>query len=88
MILENKLIINFDQTGLKYVPVSDWTIEKEGSKKVPITGLRDKCHITAVFADIMSEVFLPPQLIYKGNTKACLPKADFLKVGTLRLLGQ
>lgn len=47
--LKNELIINFDQTGLKYVPVSDWTMEKEGSKKVPITGLRDKCHITAVF---------------------------------------
>ena len=34
-----ELIINFDQARLKYVPVSDWTMEKEASKKVPITGL-------------------------------------------------
>ena len=47
--------------------------EKGGprSKKVPITGLGDKRQITAVFAGAMSEVFLPPQLIYKSKTKAC-----------------
>ena len=72
-----ELIINFDQTGLKYVPVSVWTMDKEGSKKVPIIGLGDKRQITAVFAGTMSGVFLPPQLIYKGKTKACLPKVDF-----------
>ena len=72
-----ELIINFDQTGLKYVPVSDWTMEKEGSKKVPITTLGDKRQITAVFAGTMSGVFLPPQLIYKGKIKACLSKVDF-----------
>ena len=43
------LIINFDQTGLKYVPVGDWTMAKKGSKSVPISGLGDKRQITAVF---------------------------------------
>jgi len=72
-----ELIINFNQTGLKYVPVGDWTMAKEGSKSVPITGLEDKHQITAVFAGTLSGMFLPPQLIYQGKTKACLPKVDF-----------
>ena len=72
-----ELIINFDQTGLKYVPVGDWTMAKKGSKSVPISGLGDKRQITAVFAGTLSGIFLPPQLIYKGKTKACLPKVDF-----------
>ena len=29
-----ELIINWDQTGIHYVPVSSWTMEKEGSKRV------------------------------------------------------
>ena len=35
------LVINWDHTGLKYVPLSLWTMAKEGSKKVPIAGLED-----------------------------------------------
>ena len=72
-----ELIINFDQTGLKYVPVGDWTMAKKGSKSVPISGLGDKRQITAVFAGTLSGMFLPPQLIYEGKTKGCLPKVDF-----------
>jgi len=72
-----ELIINFDQIGLKYVPVGDWTMAKKGSKSVPISGLGDKRQITAVFAGMLSGMFLPPQLIYEGKTKACLPKVNF-----------
>ena len=54
-------------------------MEKEGSKSVSIIGLGDKRQITAVFAGTMSGMFLSPQLIYKGKTKACLPKVDFPK---------
>ena len=46
----NDLIINRDHTGLHYVPVSSWTMEKEGSKWVEIAGLDDKRQLTAVFA--------------------------------------
>ena len=60
VVLENELIINFDQTELKYVPVSDWTMEKEGSKKVPITGLRDKCHL------------YPTEAIHPRNKVCCI----------------
>ena len=72
-----ELIINFDQTGLKYVPVGDWTMAKWGSKSVPTSGLGDKRQITAVFAGTLSGMFLPLQLIYEEKTKACLPKVDF-----------
>ena len=36
------LIINFDQTGIHYIPVSDWTMAEEGSKRVEIVGKGDK----------------------------------------------
>ena len=71
------LVINWDHTGLKYVPVSSWTMAKEGSKKVPVAGIEDKRQITAVFAATMDGDFLPPQLIYQGKTTACLPSTKF-----------
>ena len=72
-----ELIINLDQTGLKYVPFDDWTRVMQGSKSVPISGLGDKRLITTIFAGTLSGMFLLPQLIYAGKTKPCLPKVDF-----------
>ena len=71
------LVINWDQTGVHYVPVGSWTMEKEGSKRVEIIGVDDKRQITAVFAGSLTGDFLPPQLIYKGTTKRCLPALNF-----------
>ena len=42
------LIINWDQTGVKYVPVSNWTMEVKGSKRVEVAGADDKRQITAL----------------------------------------
>ena len=72
-----ELIINLDQTGLKYVPVSEWTMEQEGAKRVEIDGKDDKRQITAVFGCSMSGDFLPPQLVYQGKTSKCLPSFTF-----------
>ena len=72
-----QLIINWDQTGINYVPVSKWTMEKEGSKRVEIVGVDDKRQITAVFGCTMAGDFMPVQLIYKGKTKKCLPRFKF-----------
>ena len=33
------LVLNWDHTDLKYVPVSLWTMPKEGSKRVEISGM-------------------------------------------------
>ncbi len=71
------LVINWDHTGIHYVPVSSWTMAKEGSKRVEIAGIEDKRQITAVFAGTMSGKFLPPQIIYAGKTARCLPSVDF-----------
>ena len=71
------LIINWDHTALKYVPVGSWTTAEEGSKKVPIAGGDDKRQITIVFGISLDGFFLPPQLIYQGKSPNCLPQIRF-----------
>lgn len=63
------LIINWDQTAINYIPLSSWTMEKRGSKRVEIIGLNVKRQITAVFAGTLTGDFLPPQLIYRDTTQ-------------------
>ena len=72
-----ELVINWDQTGINYVPISSWTMEKEGVKRVEVTGKDDKRQLTALFACSMSEDFLPIRLVYQGKTMKCLPKFQF-----------
>ena len=36
------LILNWDQRGMRMVPVNDWTMTTRGSKRVSVTGLGDK----------------------------------------------
>ena len=59
-----QLVINWDQTGINVVPASTWTMEEEGSRRVPIVGLGDKRQITATVAVSMSEEMLPMQILY------------------------
>ena len=42
------LIINWDQTGSKLVPVSEWTMELEGARQVAVVGKEDKREITVL----------------------------------------
>ena len=71
------LIVNFDQTGLNFVPVSEWTMEAEGTKRVEVAGKDDKRQLTAVLGGSLVGDFLPPQLIYEGKTTRCLPHFEF-----------
>ena len=41
-----ELILNWDQTGVKIVPTSCWTMNVSGAKRVEVTGLSDKRMIT------------------------------------------
>ena len=75
--IPDSLVINWDHTGIKYIPVSSWTMEKEGTKRVEILGIDDKRQITAVFAATKAGNFLPIQVIYKGKTKRSLPNVKF-----------
>lgn len=74
-----EMIVNIDQTGISIVPVSDWTMELEGSRQVPITGLDDKRQITAVMGVASTGRLIAPQLIYQGKSDACHPKYKFPK---------
>ena len=47
------LSFNWDQTGIQYVPVSSWTMEIEGTKRIEVAGKDDKRQITAVFGASM-----------------------------------
>ena len=71
------LVINWDQTPLHYIPASKWTVEAEGTSKVPIAGGSDKRALTAIFTVTLSGNFLPMQLIYTGKTAQSLPKFSF-----------
>ncbi len=77
LLVPPQLIINFDQTNAKYVPVSEWTLAKEGSKQVPIIGLEDKREMTVLLACTLSGKLLHPQLIYAGRTSRCHPSVSF-----------
>ena len=75
--IPESLIMNFDQTSLKYAPISNSTVAKKGSKHIPITGGAFKESITVVFGITYSGKFLPMQLIYKGKTQRGFPRVSF-----------
>ena len=72
-----ELVLNWDQTGIRIVPSSMWTMDKQGSKRIEIAGRDDKRLITAIFCGSAVGEFLPVQVIYKGKTKRCHPRFQF-----------
>ena len=62
------LVVNFDQTLSKLVPVGRSTLAKRNSTNVTIAGSSDKRTISATFAISLPGNFLPPQLRYGGKT--------------------
>ena len=76
--IPDELVINWDQTGIKYVPVSQWTMERKGAKRVEVQGVDDQRQITAVFGGSLTGDFLPILLVYEGTTPRCYPSTvDF-----------
>lgn len=71
------MVINLDQTPMKYCQLSKRTQAKIGSKRVPLAASDDKRTFTATFAITLSGSFLPMQLIYGGKTKKSLPRVKF-----------
>ena len=72
IILENipsDLVINWDQTGIQDVPVSNWTMAKEGSHCDEIVGKDDKRQITAACSGTMSGDSFPCNLSTKGKLR-------------------
>ena len=58
------LILHWDHTGLKFLPMSSWSMKEKGRKHVEIVVLDDKCQITTVACGTLNEHFLLRQLIY------------------------
>ena len=71
-----ELVLNMDETGLPVIPVSEWTLDKQGTTQVPLTGLDDKRQITAVLTCTAIGHLLSPQLLYQGTTR-CHPQVNF-----------
>eukprot|EP00952_Eustigmatos_sp_NYUAD-ZCMA_P014277 55811-Eustigmatos_ZCMA.PRE.3 len=61
-VIPPALVVNFDQTGMNYVPGRGKTIVKKGQKSVPIHGLKDKRQCTGVTASSASGHILPFQV--------------------------
>ena len=57
------LVMNFDQTPLRYAPVANQTLSRKGSKHVAIKVLSFKKSITAILRITFNLRFLPMQLI-------------------------
>ena len=72
-----ELVINFDQTGVKIVPVSNWTLAAQGTKQIDVIGIDDKREITMLLGMTLSGEMLPPQVIYQGLTDKCHPVFKF-----------
>ena len=75
--IPGELVLNWDQTGIKFVPSLIWTMERRGERRVEMVGVNDKCQITAVFCGSAIGEFLPIQLIYTGKTDRCHPRYPF-----------
>ena len=75
--IPSDLIINWDQTGIKVVPSSEWTQEQRGAMRVEVAGVDDKRQITVTLACTLSGEFLPFQVLYEGKTERCHPPVAF-----------
>ena len=73
------MVLNIDQTPLKYVPCGKTPVAEKSSSTVPINGVSDKRMITATFTISLDGKFLPIQLIYAGKTERSIPKIKFTK---------
>ena len=58
------------------VPVSDWTLEVQGTKQIDMIASDDKREVTVLLAVSLSGELLPPQVIYAGKTDWCHPSVS------------
>ena len=79
------LIFYWDQTGIHLVPVSEWTMEKQGTKNVVVTGVDDKQQITFVMAATMTGCFYTHKFCMKGQLIYVILQSSFQMAGTCRI---
>lgn len=67
-----ELIVNADETGIRIIPGSKYTMAKKGSKCVKGITFKDKREITAMCAGSKNGTALDLQCIYKGFYTLCI----------------
>ena len=77
--ISESMVLNIDQTPLKYVPCGKTIMAEKSSSEVPINGVSGKWMITATFTISLDGKLLPIQLIYAGKTERSIPKIKFPK---------
>ena len=77
------MVLNLDQTPLKYVPCGTGTLTQKSSSTVPIKVASDKRMITGTFTISLDGQLLTMQVIYTVKSDRNIPKVDFLKERTL-----
>ena len=71
------MVLNLDQTPLKYAPCSRHTLEKKNAKQVAIAGTPYKKAITGTSVITLEGKCLPLQLICGGKTSKSLLRFQF-----------
>ena len=70
--IPHSLIMNLDQTPLKYIPAMNHTMAKQNSKSVFLAVSSDKRSITGTFTITLNGHFLPMQFMGRKQSKAPL----------------
>ena len=76
-----ELIFNWDQTGIKLVPSTSWSMEQKGVQRVEVAGQNDKHQVTAVVCGTIQGDLLPLQIIYKGKQNTVTLSTPFQQDG-------
>ena len=69
--------MKFDQTPLKYTPVTSRTLLRKGSNHLAIKRASYKQAITTTSVVTRKYKFLPMQLVYRDKTEKCYPRLKF-----------
>ena len=81
--IPSSMLINIDETPLKYASVSNQRIAPKGSKYIVVEGSTYKNAITATFGITYDNQYFLIQLIYGEKTLQRLPRFKFSKVLSL-----
>ena len=80
--IPDDMIVNWDQTAcIKYIPLSNWTMDKEGSKRVELAGVDDKRQITATFAHHCQGIFYLCSWCTRERQQSAIQLLSSLKAG-------
>ena len=75
--IPKSMVLNLDQTLVKYVSCGKTTLAKQNKNSVPVSSVSDKRMITATFTITLGRKLLQMQLIYGGKARKSFPTVKF-----------